>query len=85
MKSYDITIISPINGKEVTMLDISADRLIDRDGETWFKYDHTCGWFNPETRQEEFRIVEVITAKPISDEAQAAKAAYFARYGTANE
>jgi hypothetical protein len=37
----------------------------------------------PETRQQEFREVEVITATACTD--SAAKAAYFARWGTANE
>ena len=83
MKSFNIKYIDPNTNREVTELDISADRLFDRDGETWFRYDHSCGWFNPETRQQEFREVEVITATACTD--SAAKAAYFARWGTANE
>ena len=83
MKSFNITIIDPNTNREVRHLDVSADRLFDRDGETWFRYDHSCGWFNPDTRQEEFREVEVITATLATD--TAAKAAYMEKWGTANE
>ena len=41
MKSYNITYVSPINGRETMELEVSADRLFDRDGETWFRYDVT--------------------------------------------
>ena len=82
MKSFNITYISPINGRETMELEVSADRLFDRDGETWFKYDDDCGWYNPETRQEEFRVCEVITATQCDT---TAKAAYMERFGTASE
>ena len=85
MKSYNITYISPINGRQVMELDVNANRLFDRDGETWFKYDDGIGWYNPETGQEEFRVCEVITATAITEEEQAAKASYFETYGTASE
>ena len=85
MKKFNITYISPINGRQVMELDVNANRLFDRDGETWFKYDDDCGWYNPETGQEEFRVCEVITATAITEEEQAAKASYFETYGTASE
>jgi len=76
MKSYDITIIDPNTNREVRHLDIPANRLVDRDGETWFDFDGDYG-------QELRRFVEVITATLVTD--TAAKAAYFAKWGTANE
>ena len=83
MKKFNITYVSPINGRETMELHVDANRLFDRDGETWFKYDDDCGWYNPETRQEEFRVCEVITATLATD--VEAKAAYMERFGTANE
>ena len=71
MKSYNITIIEPWSGREVRHLEVPASQLKDIDGETWF-----TGYQIP---------IEVITAEPIDMEAQAAKAAYFAKYGTASE
>ena len=71
MKSYDIRIIEPWSGREVTHRDVPQSQLKDIDGETWF-----TGYNEP---------IEVITAEPVSEESQAAKAAYFARWGTANE
>jgi hypothetical protein len=83
MKKFNITYICPVNGRQVTELDVNANRLFHNDGETWFKYDDTCGWYNPETRQEEFRVCEVITATLCTD--TQAKAAYMERFGTASE
>ena len=72
MKSYNITIIEPWNPtREVRHLDVPQDQLVDIDGETWF-----TGYNEP---------IEVITAELVSEESQAAKAAYFAKWGTANE
>ena len=71
MKSYNITIIEPWSNREVRHLDVPQSQLKDIDGETWF-----TGYNEP---------IEVITAEPVSEESQAAKAAYFARFGTANE
>ena len=71
MKSYNITIIEPWSNREVRHLDVPQSQLKDIDGETWF-----TGYNEP---------IEVITAEPVSEESQAAKAAYFARWGTANE
>jgi len=71
MKSYNITIIEPWSNREVRHLDVPQSQLKDIDGETWF-----TGYNEP---------IEVITAELVSEESQAAKAAYFARFGTANE
>jgi len=71
MKSFNITIIDPWTNREVRHLDVPQSQLKDIDGETWF-----TGYNKP---------IEVITATAISEESQAAKAAYFAKYGTANE
>jgi hypothetical protein len=71
MKSYNVTIIEPWSGREVRHLEVPQDQLKDIDGETWF-----TGYNEP---------IEVITAELVSEESLAAKAAYFERYGTANE
>ena len=71
MKSYNITIIEPWSNREVRHLDVPQSQLKDIDGETWF-----TGYNEP---------IEVITAELVSEESQAAKAAYFARWGTASE
>lgn len=71
MKSFNITIIDPWTNREVRHLDVPQSQLKDIDVETWF-----TGYNKP---------IEVITATAISEESQAAKAAYFAKYGTANE
>ena len=74
MKSFNVTIIDPNTNREVRHLDVDANRLVDRDGETWFKFD---GDYAPH------RMVEVITATACTD--SAAKASYFAKWGTASE
>ena len=71
MKSYDIRIVEPWSGREVTHRDVPQSQLKDIDGETWFT------GYN--------EAIEVITAELVSEESQAAKAAYFAKWGTANE
>jgi hypothetical protein len=71
MKSYNITIIEPWSNREVRHLDVPQSQLKDIDGETWF-----TGYNEP---------IEVITAELVSEESQAAKAAYFAKWGTASE
>ena len=71
MKSFNITIIEPWSNREVRHLDVPQSQLKDIDGETWFT------GYN--------EAIEVITAELVSEESQAAKAAYFARWGTANE
>ena len=71
MKSYDITYIDPWTNREVRHLDVPQSQIKDIDGETWF-----TGYNKP---------IEVITATAISEESQVAKAAYFAKWGTASE
>ena len=71
MKSYNITIIEPWSNREVRHLDVPQSQLKDVDGETWFT------GYN--------EAIEVITAELVSEESQAAKAAYFAKWGTASE
>ena len=71
MKSYDITYIDPWTNREVRHLDVPQSQLKDIDGETWFT------GYN--------EAIEVITAELVSEESQAAKAAYFAKWGTASE
>ena len=60
-------------------LEVSADRLFDRDGETWFRYDVTP-FYNGD--EEIMRVVEVITATQCDT---TAKASYMERFGTASE
>jgi hypothetical protein len=79
MKRFNITYISPITGRQTMELEVSADRLFDRDGETWFRYDVTP-FYNGE--EEVMRVVEVITATLCDT---TAKAAYMERFGTASE
>jgi len=79
MKKFNITYISPINGRQTMELEVSADRLFDRDGETWFRYDVTP-FYNGE--EEIMREVEVITATQCDTKA---KESYMAQYGTASE
>ena len=71
MKSYDIRIIEPWTGREVTHRDVPQSQLKDIDGETWF-----TGYNEP---------IEVITASLIDESRHAAMASYFAKWGTANE
>ena len=75
MKSFDIRYIDPISNREVLELEVPANQLIDRDGETWYDYDGDYG-------QELRRFVEVITATLCDT---TAKASYFQQHGTANE
>ena len=79
MKKFNIRYISPINGRETMELEVSADRLFDRDGETWFRYDVTP-FYNGD--EEIMRVVEVITATQCDT---TAKASYMERFGTASE
>jgi hypothetical protein len=75
MKSFDIRYIDPISNREVLELEVPANQLIDRDGETWYDYDGDYG-------QELRRFVEVITATQCDT---TAKASYMVRFGTASE
>jgi hypothetical protein len=73
-KQFDVTYINPFSGREVTEVEVSANYLSQNDsGETVFRMND----FHPAC--EVVRVVEVSQAR------LDAKAAYFARWGTANE
>lgn len=76
MKSFNIRYIDPNTNREVMELDVPANQLLDRDGETWYDYDGDYG-------QELRRFVEVITATLCTD--SAAKLAYYQKHGTEGE
>ena len=71
MKEFDIKIIDPWNSRECIIRDVPQTQLKDIDGETWF-----TGYNKP---------IEVITATLVPASRPAGMAAYFAKYGTANE
>tara|TARA_B100002019_G_scaffold172506_1_gene149111 strand:+ start:193 stop:450 length:258 start_codon:yes stop_codon:yes gene_type:complete len=74
MKQFDVTYICPWNDREVTEIEVSANRIYQNDsGEMVFRYnDH-------------YNACEVVTACEVPQSRLDAKAAYFARFGTANE
>tara|TARA_Y100000592_G_scaffold48504_1_gene76815 strand:- start:486 stop:743 length:258 start_codon:yes stop_codon:yes gene_type:complete len=74
MKCFDVTYICPWNGREMTSIEASADRLYQNDsGEMVFRYnDH-------------YNACEVVTAVEVPQSRLDAKAAYFKRFGTACE
>ena len=74
MKQFDVTYIEPWTGREVTSIEVSADRIYQNDsGEMVFRYnDH-------------YNACEVVTACEVPQDRLDAKAAYFKRYGTACE
>lgn len=73
-KLFDVKYVNPISGHEVTEVEVSADRLGQNDsGETVFRYND----FHP--------ACEVVGVVEVSQARLDAKAAYFVRWGTANE
>jgi len=73
-KLFDVTYVSPWSGREVTEVEVSADRISQNEsGESVFRYND----FHPAC--EVVRVVEVSQAR------LHAKELYFARWGTANE
>ena len=73
-KQFDVTYINPWNGREVTSVEVSADRIYQNDsGEMVFRYND----FYPDC--------EVITACEVPQSRLDAKASYFAKWGTASE
>ena len=74
MKCFDVTYIEPWTGREVTSIEVSADRIYQNDsGEMVFRYnDH-------------YNACEVVTACEVPQDRLDAKLAYFKRYGTAGE
>ena len=73
-KQFDVTYVCPWSGREVTSVEVSADRLYQNDsGEMVFRYnDH-------------YNACEVVTACEVSQDRLDAKASYFKQYGTACE
>jgi hypothetical protein len=73
-KHFDVTIICPIRGNEVTHKHVSSDSLRQNDsGETVFRYnDH-------------YDSCEVISVVEVPQSKMDAMARYFEKYGTANE
>ena len=73
-KHFDVTIICPIRGNEVTHKHVSSDSLRQNDsGETVFRYNDyhdSC---------------EVISVVEVPQSKMDAMARYFEKYGTANE
>lgn len=73
-KLFDVKYVNPFSGHEVTEVEVSADRLSQNDsGETVFRYND----FHP--------ACEVVGVVEVSQARLDAKAAYFVRWGTANE
>ena len=73
-KLFDVKYVNPFSGHEVTEVEVSADRLSQNDsGETVFRYND----FHP--------ACEVVGVVEVSQAMLDAKAAYFVRWGTANE
>ena len=74
MKQVDVTYVQPWNGRKCTSVEVSADRVYLSDsGEMVFRYND---YYNA------CPVVEVV---PVPQSRLDAKAAYFARYGTACE
>lgn len=73
-KQFDVTYVCPFNGREVTSIEVSADRIYQNDsGEMVYHYND----FYP--------ACEVVTACEVPQDRIDAKMAYFNRYGTAGE
>ncbi len=73
-KQFEVTYICPWNGREVTDLQVDADRITQNDsGEMVFRYNH------------HYTACEVVTTREIPQDYLDAKAAYFKRFGTACE
>ena len=74
MKQFDVTYVCPWSGREVTSVEVSANRIYQNDsGEMVFHYND----FYP--------ACEVVTACEVPQSRLDAKAAYFSRFGTACE
>ena len=74
MKQFDVTYIEPWTGREVTSIEVSADRVYLSDsGEMVFHYNDF------------HNACQVVSAVEVPQDRLDAKAAYFKRYGTACE
>jgi len=73
-KEFDVLAIDPTTGRETRFRDVSADSLFTNEhGETRFRYNH------------HYNNVETISVTEVPQARRDAMAAYFKRYGTANE
>jgi hypothetical protein len=73
-KQFDVTYVSPFNGREVTSREVPANSIYQNDsGEMVYRYNN----FYP--------ACEVITACEVPQSRLDAQLAYFTKYGTANE
>ena len=74
MKQFNVTYICPWSGREVTSIEVSADRLSQNSsGETIYCYNH------------HYPACEVVSLVEITQSELDAKRAYFERFGTACE
>ena len=73
-KQFDVLAIDPTTGRETTFRSVSADSLFTNEhGETRYRYNH------------HYTDVETISVTEVPQTRRDAMAAYFKRYGTANE
>jgi len=73
-KEFDVLAIHPTTGRETTFRSVSADSLFTNEhGETRYRYNH------------HYNDVETINVTEVPQARRDAMAAYFKRYGTANE
>ncbi len=73
-KEFDVLAIHPVTNRETTFRDVSADSLFTNEhGETRYRYNH------------HHNDVETISVTEVPQARRDAMAAYFKRYGTANE
>lgn len=74
MKRFDVTYIEPWTGREVTSMEVSADRISQNDsGEMIYCYNH------------HYPACEVVSVVEVPQDQLDAKMAYFKRFGTACE
>ena len=74
MKQFNVTYIQPWDGREVTSMEVSANRISqNHSGETIYCYNH------------HYPACEVVSVVEIPQSRLDAKMAYFKRFGTACE
>ena len=73
-KHFDVLAIDPTTGRETTFCTVGQDQLFTNEhGETRFRFNH------------HYNNVETISVTEVPQAKMDAMAAYFKRYGTANE
>ena len=73
-KEFDVLAIHPVYGRETRFRDVPAAHLFTNEhGETRFRYNH------------HYTDVETISVTEVPQTRRDAMAAYFAKWGTANE